>query len=381
MWKKPLKLFKTLPTVQDTPFKAIGFPMKKYKIDLFSDTNTNPSLEMRRAMCEAEVGNEVAGEDPTVNELLERVCDLLGKEAAVFLPSGTMCNGIAFRVLCKRPGGLIILDQTAHPVIKTSLISGLAHAQPYLVEGARGIFSASQIEPIISAPRGYNTSCPRVVSIEQTTNFGGGAIWPLRTIEEVCSLAHHHNVSTHMDGAHLLNAVVETGISAADYSRPFDSVWIDFSKTLGAPMGAVLAGSRSFIEEAWYYKFQQGGGMHQVGILAAGCLYGLTHNVQKIPEIHRLMKALAKLLSELLFLKIDLDAIQTNIMIIDVNHPHLSAFQLEQRLHERSIRVFALDEKRIRMMTHLDISVSDIHDVFSAIREIGEEAAPRKEGQ
>jgi threonine aldolase len=353
--------------------------VKKYKIDFFSDTNTNPSLEMRRAMCEAEVGNEVAGEDPTVNKLLERVCDLLGKEAAVFLPSGTMCNGIAYRVLCQRSGDLVILDKTAHPVTKSSgLISGLAQAQPYLVEGEQGIFLAKQIEPIISAPRGYNIPCPRVVSIEQTTNFGGGAIWPLKTIEEVCELAHSYDVFTHMDGAHLLNAVVETGIPASQYAQPFDSVWIDFSKTLGAPMGAVLAGSRSFIDEAWYYKFQQGGGMHQVGILAAGCLYGLDHNVQKIPEMHRLVKELANLLSELSFVKIDSSKVQTNIIIFEVKHPHLSAFQFEKHLHEKSIRVLALDETRIRMMTHLDISLPDIFEVVSAIREIGEDQSMRK---
>ena len=353
--------------------------MKKYKIDLFSDTNTNPSLEMRRAMCEAEVGNEVAGEDPTVNVLLEKVCDLLGKEAAVFLPSGTMCNGIAYRALCKRPGDLIILDHTAHPVTKTSgIITALAQAQPYLVVGERGIFSAKQIEPVISAPRGYNIPCPRVVSVEQTTNFGGGAIWPLQTIKEVCSLAHSYDVSTHMDGAHLLNAVVETGVTASQYAEGFDSVWVDFSKTLGAPMGAVLAGSQSFIDEAWYYKFQQGGGMHQAGILAAGCLYGLNYNIQKIPEMHLLAKEFAKLLSELSFINIDARKVETNIIIFEVNHPYLSAFQFEQRLHEKSIRVLALDDARIRMMTHLDISLPEIHEVFSAIREIGEEKFVRK---
>lgn len=353
--------------------------MKKYKIDLFSDTNTNPSLEMRRAMCEAEVGNEVAGEDPTVNVLLEKVCDLLGKEAAVFLPSGTMCNGIAYRALCKRPGDLIILDHTAHPVTKTSgIISALAQAQPYLVAGERGIFSVKQIEPVISAPRGYNIPCPRVVSVEQTTNFGGGAIWPLQTIKEVCSLAHSYDVSTHMDGAHLLNAVVETGVTASQYAEGFDSVWVDFSKTLGAPMGAVLAGSQSFIDEAWYYKFQQGGGMHQAGILAAGCLYGLNYNIQKIPEMHLLAKEFAKLLSELSFINIDARKVETNIIIFEVNHPYLSAFQFEQCLHEKSIRVLALDDARIRMMTHLDISLPEIHEVFSAIREIGEEKFVRK---
>jgi len=347
--------------------------MTKFKIDLFSDTNTNPSLEMRRAMCEAEVGNEVAGEDPTVNKLLEIVCELLGKEAAVFLPSGTMCNGIAYRVLCQRPGDLIILDETAHPLIKCSgLISGLAQAQPCCIAGRRGIFTAKQIESIISAPQGFNTARPRVVSIEQTTNFGGGAIWPLKTIEEVCNLAHQYNVYTHMDGAHLLNAVVETGISAADYSQPFDSVWIDFSKSLGAPIGAVLAGSQSFIEEAWYYKFQQGGGLHQAGILAAGCLYGLQHHYQRLPEMHAYAKQLAKLLSEVPFIKIDLDEVETNIIIFEIKHPQFSANHFEQALREKGIRVLALDHIRIRIMIHLDISLSDIHEVFSAICEISE---------
>ncbi len=352
---------------------------KKYKIDFFSDTNTNPSLEMRRAMCEAEVGNEVAGEDPTVNTLLERVCDLLGKEAAVFLPSGTMCNGIAFRVLCKRPGDLIILDHTAHPVSKCSgLISGLTQAQPYLIEGNRGIFTSQQIEPIILAPRGFNLSYPRVVSIEQSTNLGGGTIWPLETIQEVCTLAHSHNVFTHMDGARLLNAVVETGISAAQYAASFDSVWIDFSKILGAPMGAVLAGSQEFIEEAWYYKFQQGGGMHQAGILAAGCLYGLDNILEKVPQIHAHSKRLASLLSELPFLNVNPDEVQTNIIIVEINHPFYSAFEFASYLDEKSIRVLALDETQIRVMIHLDITDADIDEVFSAICEIGKEELRKK---
>ena len=353
--------------------------MIKYKIDLFSDTNTNPSREMRQAMCEAEVGNEVAGEDPTVNKLLEVVCDLLGKEAAVFMPSGTMCNGIAFRVLCQRPGDLIILDQTAHPLIKASgLISGLAQAQPYWIEGKRGIFSVDQIKPVICAPQGYNISRPRVVSIEQTTNFGGGAIWPLKTIQEICHLAHDYDVYTHMDGARLLNAVAETKISAAEYSKYFDSVWIDFSKSCGAPIGAVLAGSKSFIDEAWYYKFQQGGGLHQAGILAAGCLYGLQHHYPRLQEIHSHAKRLAKLLSELPFIKIAVNEVETNIIIFEIKYPELSALYVEQALREKVIRVLALDQTRIRMIIHLDISLVHLDEVFSAICEIGEQKLKSK---
>ncbi|BBO59245.1 low specificity L-threonine aldolase [Mycoavidus sp. B2-EB] len=348
--------------------------MKKYRIDLFSDTNTDPVPAMRRAMCDAEVGNEVAGEDPTVNQLLEKVCALLGKEAAMFLPSGTMCNGIAFRVLCQRPGDLIILDRTAHPLTKSAgLIAGLVQAQPYVIDGVRGIFSAQQIESIIAAPSGYNLARPRIVSIEQTTNLGGGAIWPLKTIEGVCQLAHYYEVKTHMDGARLLHAVAETKIPAADYARHFDSVWIDFSKCLGAPMGSVLAGTQAFIDEAWYYKFQQGGGLHQAGILAAGCLYGLKHHLQELPELHAHTKQLATLLSQLSFLDLNLEEVQTNIIIFEVRHRYLSALDFEQRLHEQGIRVLALDQRRIRLITHLEISISEIEVIFTAIRTIGEE--------
>ena len=343
-----------------------------YKIDLFSDTNTNPSQEMRAFMCQAKVGNEVAGEDPTVNTLLERVCDLLGKERAIFLPSGTMCNGIAYRVLCKRPGDLIILDKTSHPIYKASgLIGGLAHAVPHVVDGERGIFQASQIESVLTQQRGYNLSFPRVVSIEQTTNFGGGAIWPFQTLKEVCHLAHRYQAYTHLDGARLWNAAAETGIPAATYAQFFDSVWVDFSKGLGAPMGAVLAGSKEFIEEAWYYKFQQGGGMHQAGILAAGCLYALDHNLKKIKNLHSMAKRLTILLKNLSFIEINGDHVETNIVCFEINHPTLNAFDFELLLKKEGIRTLALNHKTIRAMIHLDITEEDIIDVFHVLERIG----------
>lgn len=342
-----------------------------YKIDLFSDTNTNPTPGMRQAMCEAPVGNEVAGEDPTVNRLLERVCELLGKESAMFLPSGTMCNGIAYRVLCQRPGDTIILDESAHPVHNSAgLISGLAQAQPYFVKGSHGIFTLEQVSSIISAPMGYNLSKPRVVSIEQTTNLGGGTIWPLDTIEAITAFAHRHSVYTHMDGARLLHAVTETDIPASQYAKSFDSIWIDFSKGLGAPMGAVLAGSRSFIDEAWYYKFQQGGGMHQAGILAAGCLYGLEHHYSRIPEVHAVTKQLATLLSQIPFIKIHLETVQTNIILCEVQHPELTANHISRYLSEKGIRVLALDEKKIRMIVHLDITMSAVQEIFTCLTKL-----------
>lgn len=300
---------------------------------------------------------------------------LMGKkeiiEKAVFLPSGTMCNGIAYRVLCKKPGDLIILDKTAHPLYKSAgLIGGLAHAVIHRVEGERGIFSPLQIEPIVTCKKGYNLSFPRVVSIEQTTNFGGGAIWPFQTLKGVCDLAHRHQVYTHLDGARLLNAVVETNIPASHYAQFFDSVWIDFSKSLGAPIGAVLAGSKEFIEEAWYYKFQQGGGMHKAGILAAACLYALDHNVEKLKEVNSKAKRLALLLNGLPFIVINPDHTETNIVCFEINHLVLNAYDFENLLKEKGIRVLALNQKVIRVITHLDISEADINEVYQTIEAV-----------
>ncbi len=340
---------------------------RKFKIDLFSDTNCGISQGMRQAIMNADVGNEVAGEDPTVNRLLEECRELLGKEAAIFMPSGTMCNGIGFRVLCELPGDAILLDKTAHPLHKASgLVAGLSHAVPYLLEGERGIFTLDQVREILERPSGYNISVPRVLSIEQPTNFGGGAIWPLKTLQEICALASQYGVKTHMDGARLLNVVAVTGISARDYVAPFDCVWIDFCKTLGAPMGAVLAGSQELIEKAWYYKFQQGGGMHKAGILAAGCLYGLHHHFSKLKNVHKIAQSLGVLLSKVPYIDLNLQFVETNIILFTVNHPTLSAPQIEAALAKKGIRIFAVDHNTIRLMIHLDIKEEDSATIADA---------------
>lgn len=337
---------------------------KRYTIDLFSDTNCSMGLGMRQAIMNAEVGNEVAGEDPTVNRLLEVCCELLGKEAAVFMPSGTMCNGVGFRALCDRPGDTILLDKTSHPLHKASgLLAGLCHAVPCLLEGERGIFTAKQVREVLERPLGYNVSMPRVLSIEQPTNLGGGAIWPLKTIHEVCHLASSYGLKTHMDGARLLNVVAVTGTSARDYAAPFDCVWIDFCKTLGAPMGAVLAGSKELIDKVWYYKFQQGGGMHKAGILAAACLYGLHHHFPKLKKVHKMAKYLGTLLSQIPYVDLNPDLIETNIILLKVTHPTLSAYQIEALLAKESIRVLAVDAQKIRLITHLDIKGEDSEKV------------------
>ena len=325
--------------------------------DLFSDTATKPSAAMRRAMAEADVGDEQRREDPTVNRLQAAVAELLGKEAALFLPSGTMCNLISFAV-ATRPGDEIILHRQAHPIIAegggTPAISG---ALFYPLDGARGMFSVEQVAGAIRAPSRYSPRS-RVVSIEQTTNLGGGAVWPLAAVTEICELAHRNDLWTHCDGARLLNAVVASGTPAAAYARNFDSIWIDFSKGLGAPVGAVLAGSRSFIEDAWPFKQRFGGAMRQAGIIAAACLYALEHNVDRLAEDHANARILHRALAEIP--RLHLEDVETNIVIMDVAGLGLSAPDISTALEEHQLRLSVMGKTKLRAVTHLDVTRAQV---------------------
>src|SRR5436190_20570528 len=233
-------------------------------IELFSDTMTKPTPAMRRAMVEADVGDEQKREDPTTNRLQERVAELLGKEAAVFLPSGAMCNEIAVKTHTQ-PGDTMLCDRLAH--VYRSEFGGAALLSGVTTEGLdgdRGRFTAKQV---LDALKNYSPYSPpaRLLCVEQTNNFGGGAIWPLEQLREVSAVARDRGMNTHMDGARLLNAQVASGIPASDFAATFDSAWIDFSKGLGCPIGAVLAGSAEFIARTWRYKHLFGGAMRQSG--------------------------------------------------------------------------------------------------------------------
>lgn len=344
--------------------------MKKIRIDLYSDTITKPTPAMRKAMSEAEVGDEQQKEDPTVNQLVEMVCQLLGKEDAIFLPSGTMCNQIAWRVYC-RLGDEIIMDETAHTRhFETGGPAALSGAMTYPLQGERGIFSASQME---SAIRPLNNHFPRsrVVLIEQTSNLGGGSVWPLDTIQDVCAVAHKYGLACHMDGARLLNAVVATGISARDYALPLDSLWIDFSKGLGAPVGAALAGSRAFIQEAWRWKHQFGGAMRQAGIIAAGAVYALKHHVDRLAEDHQNAQFLAEGLAGIEGIRVE--PAETNLVFFDVSGLGLTAQALNERLMERGLRVSVLGNTLARAVTHLDVSRSEVQEALEIIRHVAHE--------
>ncbi len=335
-------------------------------IDLVSDTATLPGIAMREAMAKADVGDEQRGEDPSTNALCERVADLLGQEAAMFLPSGIMCNQIAIAVHCRR-GDEILASENAH--IIGSEGAGAAVFAGSLIRALpsrKGIFDAEDLTAALSNPRPKSPRS-RLVNIEQTVNRGGGSIWPRGTLQEVVNVAQSNGLATHMDGARLLNAVVASGISASDYAQDFNSVWLDLSKGLGCPVGGVLAGSRSFMEEAWTWKYRFGGGMRQSGILAAAGLYALDHNVDRLAEDHENAKRLARRLSEIPGVRLEFDDTPTNLVFFDVAGTGLSAEVICEELLGQGIRIGVETESRMRAVTHLDISESDVDDAVDAL--------------
>jgi len=350
------------------PSEDVMNASRAIEVDLSSDTVTKPSVAMRRFMCDAEVGDEQKGEDPTVNQLQETVAELLGKEAAVFLPSGTMCNEIAMRVHC-RPGDEMLAHRTAHPIhFETGGPAALAGINVRPLDGARGQFDAAAVHEAVRPDSRYFPRS-RLLWVEQTSNLGGGSVWPLDRIESVVQAGRQHNLAAHMDGARLMNAVVKSGVAARAYAEPFDSAWIDFSKGLGAPVGAALAGSRAFIAEAWRLKQQMGGAMRQAGIIAAGGLYALRHCVDRLAEDHAHARRLAEGLAELPGIKLDPAEVETNIVFFDVTGA-LDAPTAVERLLARGVRMGALGPRTVRAVTHLDVSAAGIDRTLDAARHV-----------
>jgi threonine aldolase len=342
--------------------------MPKIDVDLYSDTVTKPTAEMRRFMCEAEVGDEQKHEDPTVNLLQEMVAELLGKQAALFLPSGTMCNEIALRVHC-RPGEEMLAHRTAHPIhFETGGPGALAGVNVRSLDGPRGQYDAAALEEGIR-PDFRHFPRSRLVWVEQTSNLGGGSIWPLERVRAVTDVARRHRLATHLDGARLMNAVVASGIAAREWAAPFDSAWIDFTKGLGAPVGAALAGSRDFIAEAWRCKQQMGGAMRQAGIIAAGGVYALRHHVKRLADDHTSAKRLAEGLAALPGVALDPKSVETNIVFFELTGS-VDAPTLVDRLLERGVRVGAMGPRTVRAVTHLDVSAAGIERAVDAARAI-----------
>ena len=343
--------------------------MMNIRIDLISDTGTKPTKAMRQAMAEAEVGDEQRGEDPTVNALCERVATLLGKQTALFLPSGTMCNQIAILCHC-RPGDEIIADESSHIIGSEGAgAAALAGALIRSISTPRGIFTAANVEEAIR-PQSPKSPRSRLVVVEQTSNGGGGSVWPLETIREISDIARENDLATHMDGARLLNAVVATGVSADRYSKPFDSVWLDLSKGLGCPFGGVLAGDEDFIEAAWVHKHRLGGAMRQAGIMAAAGIYSLDHHVNRLAEDHANAQLFAQRLAEGKDLHIIGEPVETNLVFIDVRGTGHTAGDIASQLVQRGVRIGVDSPYTLRAVTHLDVSRSMVEEAAEIFLEV-----------
>ena len=336
------------------------------RINLLSDTQTRPTPGMREAMARAEVGDEQIGDDPTVNVLCERVADLLGKQAAVFMPSGTMCNVAATLVHC-RPGDEILAHETAHILAR----EGGAHAalggfQITALPGTGGQFTPEAFRAALH-PRTRYQPPQTIVSVEQTANIGGGTIWKKADLDAIVQIARSGGLATHMDGARLPNACVATGISARDMAAGWDSAWIDFSKGLGAPIGAVIAGTHGFIDDVWRWKQRLGGSMRQAGICAAACIYALDHHIDRLADDHANARALAQGLSQIA--GIEVQQPETNLVFFSPQGTGMIGEKMVSALRRRGV-LLAMMDGRIRACTHLDVTAAMIEETLGLVRDI-----------
>jgi threonine aldolase len=337
-------------------------------IDLRSDTVTRPTAAMREAMARAEVGDDVFGEDPTVNRLQARVAELLGKEAALFVPSGTMGNQLCIKVHT-RPGDEVICERGAHVFnYETGGMAFHAAAQAHTIEGIAGALTVDMIRPAIR-PEVYYMPKTRLVCLENTHNRAGGTIYPIEQIASVSEFARSNGMAIHLDGARLWNACAATGIPPHEYGRWFDSLSVCLSKGLGAPVGSVIAGTKDFIREALHYRKLFGGGMRQAGVLAAAGLHALEHHRDRLAEDHEKAMWLARELRAVPGLAIDLATVQTNIIIIDASKASRSPEAILSLLKERGVLLTPGNYMGLRAVTHLDVSFDQVKKAARLIKE------------
>jgi threonine aldolase len=335
-------------------------------IDLRSDTVTQPTPEMRKAMAEAVVGDDVLGDDPTVRALERRTAELLGKPAAVYMPSGTMTNQVAIRTHTE-PGDEIIMDATSHSYIyECGAPAALSGVTCKLIPGTRGIFTGDDVRAEL---RTENVHFPmtKLVCVENTHNRGGGSIWPMDTLKSVEAVAREAGLRLHMDGARLWNASVASGIPLADYARCVDSVSVCFSKGLGAPVGSALAGEVDFIARARRFRKMFGGGMRQVGIIAAGALYAVENQRERLAEDHANARALAEGIAPLPGIELNLDEVETNILYFDTAD---SAAEVAQKLAMRGVMMLALGPHRVRAVLNLHVTREDVETALKVFKEV-----------
>jgi len=324
---------------------------------------------MRQAMAAAEVGDDVFGEDPTVQRLQARVAELLGKEAALFVPSGTMSNQVGLRVHC-RPGDEMICEAQCHLYYYEqggfAQLSGIAART---VDGCQGLFDVEQVAGLLR-PADQHFVRTRLLCLENTHNRGGGRIQPYDLIERLCGWAHQHGLRTHLDGARLLNAVVATGIPAARWAAPFDTVSICFSKGLGAPVGSALAGPRDLIAEGLRHRKVLGGGMRQAGVIAAAALYALDHHIDRLADDHAHARRLADGVHPIAGLRLEPEQIDTNIVYIAIDPRLGTAADLAGRLKQHDVLFLPTGPQTLRAVTHLDVSAADVDSALATLRRI-----------
>lgn len=336
--------------------------------EFYSDTQTKPTRAMRAAALDAPLGDERHDADPPTLELCARVADMLGMEAAVFVPSGTMCNEIAIAVHT-RPGDEVICTRDSHIIFAESggpaALSGVMMCP---IDTKRGMISPDDLHARIR-PRSAHAPRSRLLVAEQTANLAGGAVWPVEDLNAVARAAKSAGLATHLDGARILNAQVATGVPAADYAKDFDSAWMAFTKGLGCPVGAVLAGSKDFIAEAWLLKRRWGGAMRQTGVLTAMCLYALDHHVDRLAEDHALAKGIAAGLDGLPAIARVLP-VETNIVMADLADAAPDARATAQFLRDRDVTVTVVGSRRLRIVTHLDVGPQDADALLTAMADI-----------
>lgn len=339
-------------------------------IDLRSDTVTRPTDAMRKAMAKAEVGDDVYGEDPTVNRLQEAAAALLGKRAALFVPSGTMANQLAIRAHTQ-PGQEVIVESKAHIVrYEQGAAGALAGVQLHWIPGERGIMTADQVEAAIR-PKDPHNIPTGLICLENTHNSGGGTIYPLSTIEKIRAMATRHGLPMHLDGARLFNAVAATTLPAATYAQHFETVSFCLSKGLGAPAGSLLVSSDvHLIERARRFRRMYGGAMRQAGILAAAGLYALDHHVTRLKDDHDHAKRLARALAQIPAVRIAPQHVETNIVIFDVPEHRLTPAEIVTHLKERGVLIHTIGGRSFRAVTHLNVTAKQIDEAADAFTRV-----------
>jgi threonine aldolase len=336
-------------------------------IDLRSDTLTQPTPGMRRAIAEAVVGDEQKREDPTVTALEERVAALVGQEEAVFVPTATMANQIALRALTE-PGDEVVAEAEAH-IFRYELGGPAVHSGLVMkpLATADGRFTAAQVREVVNPPGDLHMAPTRIVCVENTHNGGGGRVWPLAQVREVTAEARRHGLATHLDGARLLNASVAAGVPADAYGREFDTVSLCLSKGLGCPLGALVAGSRERMAQGRRLKHLFGGAMRQAGIVAAAGIYALDNHVERLADDHANARRLAEGLADA-GLPVDVDQAETNFVLVDVGALGLGADEAVARLRAEGVLVsFGARRDVLRAVTHLDVSLDDVERAIERV--------------